>query len=710
MIVRNEAPRMSRLLDSVKGLIDEVVISDTGSTDDTVEVIVKYCKENMGDIPCFIDNTPFKDFGFNRSRSITVAVEKSKCDYLLFLDADMKLVRPPGFSKDALLGSRMDIMSLMQKGCGLEYYNVRIMRRTLPNLRCVGVTHEHYASDEGTSVNVSPDILFIDDIGDGGSKSDKFPRDYRLLRKGLKDEPRNVRYMFYLAETCRHDSKFEESIRYYKMRVAAGGWDEEIYRALYGITLCYIALNKPDKADGYALRAFHFRPTRVESLYAACKWHRERGENLKAWSFLQIGCRITKPKNDVLFVETTPYEWGWDYEYSILAYYIENASRKILKDPVGNLVCLRKIIASLGTAETRGRGMPCYVFDNILENVKHYAELLPSSFPRSDMQPLIIPGFTSSTAGVVRISSDMKLRHTRQVDYRINRENGCYILRPDGCVGSTCTLKVNDDGPWRQVVIDTTGIEGTHRDTLIKGVEDIRFFTLAPCKAPLRSTVSDDSITTRIPTDIAEGEYTRVYGLGTTVEHSIDGKSQMILLEVNLERMVAFPIRRIPRVFDCEKNHAPIMGTDLCVHSWGPRLRIYDIVQSSEASEMVWVHDCPASEIPGWFHNMRGSSAGVPWPSTGTPREFWFICHTAIFETPRRYLHNIVRLDARTLRPIGFTVPFSFDDYKIEFAGGICFEDNDRTLVVGYSVFDSSSREIKIPVAWLQQNAMLPFP
>ena len=60
-----------------------------------------------------------------------------------------------------------------------------------------GVTHEFVKTPEGTVYGTfeKPNI-FIKDIGDGGSKSDKFERDIRLLKKGLEDHPNNDRYTF----------------------------------------------------------------------------------------------------------------------------------------------------------------------------------------------------------------------------------------------------------------------------------------------------------------------------------------------------------------------------------------------------------------------------------------------------------------------------------------------------------------------------------
>jgi glycosyltransferase involved in cell wall biosynthesis len=101
MIVKNESKNMRRLFTSLKGFIDEYVIMDTGSTDNTKEVI-KEVGEEFG-IPGYIGQSTFKNFGFNRTESLKLAQEKSKSDYILLLDADMIFKIEPNFSKTTLL-------------------------------------------------------------------------------------------------------------------------------------------------------------------------------------------------------------------------------------------------------------------------------------------------------------------------------------------------------------------------------------------------------------------------------------------------------------------------------------------------------------------------------------------------------------------------------------------------------------------------------
>ncbi len=47
MIVKNEEQTISRCLDSVKGIVDEIIIVDTGSTDATKEIVKKVSVENL---------------------------------------------------------------------------------------------------------------------------------------------------------------------------------------------------------------------------------------------------------------------------------------------------------------------------------------------------------------------------------------------------------------------------------------------------------------------------------------------------------------------------------------------------------------------------------------------------------------------------------------------------------------------------------------
>lgn len=89
MIVKDEAKVIERCLASVRGLVDTWVISDTGSTDGTQELI----RRALAGVPGELHQDPWVDFGHNRTRNIRRA--RGRADYLLLIDADM-VVRQEG--------------------------------------------------------------------------------------------------------------------------------------------------------------------------------------------------------------------------------------------------------------------------------------------------------------------------------------------------------------------------------------------------------------------------------------------------------------------------------------------------------------------------------------------------------------------------------------------------------------------------------------
>ena len=48
MIVKNESEVLCRVLDGVKDVADEIIIADTGSTDDTAEIARRYTDKEIG--------------------------------------------------------------------------------------------------------------------------------------------------------------------------------------------------------------------------------------------------------------------------------------------------------------------------------------------------------------------------------------------------------------------------------------------------------------------------------------------------------------------------------------------------------------------------------------------------------------------------------------------------------------------------------------
>ena len=80
MIVKNEEDCLKRCLDSLKGIVDEMIVVDTGSTDRTRD-IAKECGARVMDFAWTGDFSDARNFAFSQAN----------CDYIYSADADEEL-------------------------------------------------------------------------------------------------------------------------------------------------------------------------------------------------------------------------------------------------------------------------------------------------------------------------------------------------------------------------------------------------------------------------------------------------------------------------------------------------------------------------------------------------------------------------------------------------------------------------------------------
>ena len=262
MIVKNEEKIICRLLESVLPLIDTYCICDTGSTDNTIQVIHDFCKKN-GIMDGVIEEHPFRDFAYSRNKALDMCKSRNDIDYILLVDADMKLeieIKDVSYWKSQL---KNDAYYILQGNDGFYYKNVRMIKNR-NEFSYWGVTHEYMQCPDDTQYgSIQKDIFFIHDIGDGGSKENKFMRDIQLLKQGLIDNPNNDRYTFYLANSYLDVGQYQGAIDTYMKRIEIGGWKEEVWQSYYSIGKAYEALGKMEQAIHYWMEGYQYFPERI---------------------------------------------------------------------------------------------------------------------------------------------------------------------------------------------------------------------------------------------------------------------------------------------------------------------------------------------------------------------------------------------------------------------------------------------------------------
>ena len=312
MIVRNESKVIKRCLDRIKNYIDYWVIVDTGSDDNTKEIIQK----ELMDIPGELHQQEWVNFGVNRTQSLALA--KNKADYLLLCDADEQIIFSSDFDSNMLIADAYLISHI-----GSNDYAVPYLIRGDLNWKYIGVTHEYLSSDIKTKREKITTINILD-LQDGGFKDDKFERDIALLTKGLIEEPENDRYKFYLANSYRDIRDYQNAAKWYEKRIQDKGWREEVGCSYYNLGICYEKLGKLEKALNTWLMGYDYDPSRMESLYRAVRLLRIQEKYKLGYQLGLIAKNIPYPKNDILFIQSRVYHFWIYYELSICAYYVND--------------------------------------------------------------------------------------------------------------------------------------------------------------------------------------------------------------------------------------------------------------------------------------------------------------------------------------------------------------------------------------------------
>lgn len=655
MIVKNEAKNLPRLFESLKDIIDDYVIIDTGSTDNTKEVIKEYW-DNLK-IKGHVETIPFKNFAYNRTEGLKLARKKSKSDFILLLDADMILVNQ-GFKKEQLIGKQ--VITIKQKNQFIEWSNVRFISRKI-DATCVGVTHEYYDTKNG--INDELNTLYIQDIGDGGCKEDKFERDIRLLEQGIKDEPKNNRYYFYLAQSYRDTNNLDKAIEYYKKHIEMPGWDEEIWYSHYMISTLYLRKNMVKEAEEWALKGFIYRPRRPEALYAMCKFFREKGENHKAYHYYNLAKSLPDPRDDKLFVETKVYDHELDYENSIINFYIPWADKQ-----QGIRSGLKVINKNFD--DTRER----LTLKNIgfyLKSLKESKDFTSEALEQKEIQVDGVKYYAASPS--VFKNKDLKICNIRYVSYWIQVSPTVFHNDKDGLI-RTLNYVYNFNTKQFKRMEEVIVYPDKHEkiNGYIRGLEDVRIFEQDGKLRFIGQSGDYKNKGSNIRFNMVLGTY--------------DYENSKLLIEQVLESPYGCPV---------EKNWVHLKNDDF-IYRWFP-LEIGKLKDTKFILEK-------SRNMPSLFRHMKGSSCAYEYKNM-----LWLIAHYTTDDwingqLYRQYKHCLVILDM-DYNLVAYSDPFTFEGDVVEYSLGMIIENNK--LIACYSKRDKDGSIGAIDLSYFMDKLII---
>jgi glycosyltransferase involved in cell wall biosynthesis len=323
MIVKNEEKIIRRCLDSVKPFIDYVCITDTGSTDKTVETIKSWMVENCVDgFVCF---EPWKDFAHNR----TVALQKmracSNVEYALMIDADEVLEYDSDFdASKTKQGMDKDLYNVTCRYGNIIYARTSITKNNKPYFY-KGVVHEFLECSEPIKTRDTLNGVYNIPLQDSARNgTNKFKHDVDVLENALqteKDPFMISRYTFYLAQSYRDFNNNAQALKFYLERSSQGFWQDEVFISLLQAARLKEQLQYPDDdiVQSY-MRAHEAAPQRIEALHGAARFCRSHSRNQQAYILSKWGQGLPVRK-DGLFVESWIWDYGIDDEVSISSYW-----------------------------------------------------------------------------------------------------------------------------------------------------------------------------------------------------------------------------------------------------------------------------------------------------------------------------------------------------------------------------------------------------
>lgn len=315
MIVKNEKDVIARCLSKVAPIIDTWTIVDTGSTDGTQDIVQETTKQ-LG-IAGRLFERPWRNFGHNRTEAIQLARDHS--DYLFFIDADEILELPADFKLPHL---NKDAYAVTMANGDLRYSRTCLASTKLP-LKYTGVMHEYLDPGKPIEPELLPGVLvWFTSEGARSKNPRKYHDDARVLEEGLKDEPDNLRYWYYLAQCWREAGEIDRAIHTYQHRAALRGWAEEDWHAMYQVAKLMERAAYPEGSVVNAyLKAFDYRPSRAEPLVWLARYFRIK----KMWSaakMVLVEAAKIPTSNDRLFVEMDCYGWRRTDEFALVLYHL----------------------------------------------------------------------------------------------------------------------------------------------------------------------------------------------------------------------------------------------------------------------------------------------------------------------------------------------------------------------------------------------------
>jgi glycosyltransferase involved in cell wall biosynthesis len=283
MIVKNEEKQLERCLTSVRDVVDEIVIVDTGSDDKTLEIADSF-------------NANIHHFKWNNdfSSARNFALSKCQSDWILYLDADEELNSNSVNELITIINGKLAAVNCVVKSLTSNDAKFGVMKypRLFPNdprIKFEGKVHEQIQTSLNnhkiTLIDSTIEIIHYGYILNDETATKKLERNLALLQSSKKN---NSYDKLKLAQTLHSLKRYEESEKHFKDIIN----DRSTELKIKSIALIHFAILLYEKNDfktslEVALKGFNISPGNAYLNYLISSIYLKLDDKPKAFQFIQ---------------------------------------------------------------------------------------------------------------------------------------------------------------------------------------------------------------------------------------------------------------------------------------------------------------------------------------------------------------------------------------------------------------------------------------
>ena len=249
IIVKNEAEHLRRCLASLRGLCDSIVVVDTGSTDDTVDVARAH--------EATVLTRPW-DGDFSAARN--TGLDAIDAQWILYVDADEEVLNTDVGAVRSTLATSSEVVGYLVEFAahvGFTPYREHRIWRHRPDVRFRGKIHETVVPDlrrivREEAMRFEPIDLFVQHYGYEGDQTAKHERNLPMLLQQVEAAPERVYLWNHLGRVydgLGRPGDAEEAWQQGISNVREHGLREEVDILVYGSMSMHLLRNGRDATE-----------------------------------------------------------------------------------------------------------------------------------------------------------------------------------------------------------------------------------------------------------------------------------------------------------------------------------------------------------------------------------------------------------------------------------------------------------------------------